>query len=276
MILLEGKKIADKILENLKKEVRKNNLSLKLVAILVGKNSASEIFIRQKEKACQKVGINFELIKFSENISFNKLKNEIEKICKNNLNSGIIIQLPLPKKFKDKEQELLNIIPPLKDVDVLSETNLGKFYTGSLKILPPTVNAVFYLFKKYKITLKGKKILIIGSGKLVGFPLSIWLLQKKATISVINEFTKSISYFTKNADIIISGVGKAELIKGYMVKNGVTIIDIGTSFKNKKIIGDADIKSVSKKVKFITPTPHGVGPLTVACLIENLIELNKK
>lgn len=273
MKLLDGKKLSEKILANLKKEVRKSNLKLGLAVVQVGKNSVSQIFINQKKKACEKTNINFKLLKFPAQISVPKLKKEIKKITKNPSNSGIIIQLPLPKKFLP--EEFLNLIPEEKDIDVLSEKSLGKFYQGILSILPPTVNGILRLLKNYKIEPKGKNVVVIGAGRLVGFPLAIQLLKEKATLSVLNEFTKDAPSFIKKANILISGVGKPNLIKSKMVKKGVVIIDAGSAMEKGKLVGDVDFKEVSKKASYITPVPGGIGPLTVVCLLENLVKLNK-
>ncbi|MBU4274525.1 bifunctional 5,10-methylenetetrahydrofolate dehydrogenase/5,10-methenyltetrahydrofolate cyclohydrolase [Patescibacteria group bacterium] len=275
MKLLNGKKIAQEILGNLKKEIKKKNLKLKLVVVLVGDDQVSKIFVKQKEIACRKVGIKFSLLKLPNKTSFPILKKEIERTNKNPDVSGAIVQLPLPKHLREKDQEILNIILQDKDVDILSEKNLGKFYTGNLSVLPPVVGAILHLLNSYKISVKSKDILLVGAGRLVGFPLAIWLLKQKATVSIINEFTEDAYNFLKKSDIIISGVGKPNLINGSMVKKGVIIIDAGTSLKQGKLIGDVDFKSVAKKAKFITPVPGGVGPLTVACLLENLVKLNQ-
>ena len=273
MKILNGKKLSEKILVNLKKEIKKSKLKLRLAVVQVGENPVTQIFINQKKKACEKTGINFKLFKFPAKIGNPELKREIEKIVKNPANSGIIIQLPLPKKFLP--EEFLNLIPEEKDIDVLSEKSLGKFYQGTLKILPPTVSGILQLLKKYKIELKGKNVVIVGAGRLVGFPLAIQLLKEKATLSVLNEFTRDAPFFIKKADILVSGVGRPDLIKGGLVKKGIVIIDAGCSIKKGKLVGDVDFKSVSKKASYITPVPGGVGPMTVACLLENLFKLNK-
>jgi len=273
MKILNGKKLSEKILANLKKEIKKSKLKLRLAVVQVGENPVTQIFINQKKKACEKTGINFKLFKFPAKISVLELKKEIVKIVQNPANSGIIIQLPLPKKFLP--EEFLNLVPEEKDIDVLSEGSLGKFYQGTLKILPPTVQGILYLLKNYKIELRGKDVVIVGAGRLVGFPLAIQLLKEKATVSVLNEFTRDTPFFTKKADILVSGVGWPNLIKGNMVKEGVIIIDAGTSMKRGKLVGDVDFKSVSKKASYITPVPGGVGPMTVTCLLENLVKLNK-
>ena len=272
--ILNGKELSEKILAKLKKAVKKSKLKLRLAVIQVGENSVSQVFINQKKKACEKTGINFKLFKFPAEIGLRELKKETEKIVKSKVTSGVIIQLPLPKKFL--AEEFLNLIPEGKDIDVLSEKSLGKFYQGCLKILPPTVSGILKLLKSYKIGSIGKNVVIVGAGRLVGFPLATQLLKEKATLSVLNEWTRDASSFTKKADILISGVGKPNLIKGNVVKKGVIVIDAGTSIKKGKLVGDVDFKSVSKKANYITPVPGGVGPLTVACLLENLAVLNKK
>jgi methylenetetrahydrofolate dehydrogenase (NADP+)/methenyltetrahydrofolate cyclohydrolase len=303
MRILDGKKLSEKILGSLKKEIKSRYLKLRLAVILVGENPISQIFINQKQKACEKVGIDFKLFKFPAEIGKSKLKKEISEIVKNPENSGVIIQLPLPKELGAQRklgecgssrgvgwslEEFLNLIPEEKDIDVLSEKSLGKFYQalpsfssknlggqGSLMILPPTVQGILYLLKHYRIKLMGKNVVIVGAGRLVGFPLAIQLLKEKATLSVLNEFTKDAPSFLKKADILISGVGKPNLIKGNMIKKGVIVIDAGTSVKEGRLVGDVDFKSVSQKASYITPVPGGVGPMTVACLLENLVKLNK-
>lgn len=267
MKILDGKKIAGKILENLKKEIEKKRLKLKLAVVLIGESPVSKIFIKEKQKACEFVGIGFQWFKFSSKISSTKIKKEIEKIVRNPVISGIVIQLPLPKKLNS--QKILNLISSQKDVDVLSDK------TRPVSILPPVVCAVSCLLKEYKITIKDKNIVLIGAGKLVGRPLASWLSKEKANIVIVDKSTKNISSLTKKADIIISGVGKPNLITGKMVKKGAVVIDAGTSSEKGKSVGDVDFKSVSKKASYITPFPGGVGPLTVACLLENLVKLNE-
>ena len=271
MKILDGKKLSEKILQELKKEVNRKRLRLTLGVNLVGDDKVSESFISQKKKACEKIGINFRLFKFPSTINPSGLKKEIGKIAKKK-NFGIIIQLPLPKKFIPGE--FLRLIPERKDIDVLSEESLGKFFQGTLPIRPPTVAGILAILKEYKINTRGKNIIIIGAGKLVGFPLAVQLLKEKATLSVLEKFTKDTPFFLEKADIIISGVGKPNLVKGSMVKKGVIVVDAGSSWKAGKVIGDVDFKTVSKKASYISPVPGGVGPLTVAFLLKNLIKIN--
>jgi len=273
MKILNGKKIAEKILTNLRNEIRKSKLKLTLAVIQIGENQISQVFINQKKKAAERIGVDFKLFKFPVKISAKELKKEIEKIIKNPINSGVIIQLPLPEKFLP--EEFLNLIPEKKDIDILSEKSLGKFYQGISKVLPPTVQGILYLLKEYKISLLGKNVVIIGTGRLVGFPFALQLLREKATVSILNEFSRDTPFFTKKADILISAVGWPNLIKGEMVKKGVVIIDVGNSIRKGKLVGDIDFQSVSKKASYLTPVPGGIGPITVACLFENLVKLNK-
>jgi len=268
MKILDGKKIAEKILEGIREEIKEKQLKLSLAVVSVGEESLFKAFVRQKEKACKKAGIDFNLFKFPEIISKEDFKKEVEKIIEGN--SGIVIQLPLPENLKD----VFNIVPQKKDPDVLSEESKEKFERGELPVLPPVVCAVNHLLKEYNISLKGKNIVLAGKGKLVGKPLSVWLLNKGIDFSIVDKSTENPVSFFKKADIIISGAGKADLIRGRMVKEGVIIIDAGTSLKKGKLVGDVDFESVSKKASYITPVPGGVGPLTVACLFENLIKLN--
>jgi methylenetetrahydrofolate dehydrogenase (NADP+)/methenyltetrahydrofolate cyclohydrolase len=272
MIILDGKKLSEKILNGLEKEIKGRRLKIKVAAVLVGKSQVSEIYIKKKEKACREVGIDFMLFHFPEKISGQELEKEIGKISKDKTISGVIVQLPLPKTINT--QDMLNLIPPEKDIDVLSEITLGRFSRGTLPILPPVVSGVHHFLKEYKIETKGKNILIIGAGRLVGYPLAIWFLQQNATVSVLNKYTKNTESFTKKADILISGVGKPNLIRGNMIKKGVVAIDAGTSVESGKLSGDINFKEVSKKASYITPVPGGVGPMTVACLLENLVRLN--
>lgn len=272
MKILDGKKLSEEILNNLKKEIKESNLKLRLAVIQVGKNPVSGVYIEKKGKAAEKIGINFKLYQFDEKLSPETLKKEIVRIVQDSENSGVIIQLPLPKK--NLPDEFLNLIPEKKDIDVLSEKSLGKYYQGKLKILPPIVGGILELLRNYKIVLRGKNVVLVGAGRLVGLPLALQLLREKATVSVLNEFTKFPASFTKKADILISGVGKPNLVKGNMVKKGVVIVDAGTTMLKGKLLGDVDFKSASKKSSYITPVPGGVGPLTVACLLENLVKLN--
>ncbi len=243
-IILDGKKLSEKILEDLRKKIKKSGKKLKLAAVLVGEDKNSKIFLRQKEKACKKVGVEFELYQFSENITQEDLEKKVKEISRQK-NHGIIIQLPLPQHID--VQKILDLIPPEKDVDALS---------GKPFVLSPVLEGVLELLKEYKIDLKGKKVGVIGRGRLVGKPVAAWLL--KQGIKVLEN--------VEGADVIISGVGKPGfVINGNMIKEGAVVIDAA---------GDIDFDSAVKKASYITPTLGGVGPMTVAMVIKNLVILN--
>jgi methylenetetrahydrofolate dehydrogenase (NADP+) / methenyltetrahydrofolate cyclohydrolase len=273
MILLKGQKLADRILGNLKKEIKRRRLKLKLAVVLVGNDPASKIYVRKKGQAAKKIGIDFKLYHFSEKLPQAELEKEIKKIVLDDRNAGVMVQLPLPKN-KDTAA-ILDLIPENKDVDFLSAESFKNFSQGKIKTLPPTVGAISLLLQEYKIDTNGKYVVIVGAGRLVGKPMAAWLKIRKQKFVILDKKTKNITTSIRKADILITGVGKSNLINGLMVKDGVVVIDVGISKKDGKILGDIDFKSVAKKAGYITPVIGGVGPLTVACLLENLIKLQK-
>lgn len=297
MQILNGKKIADNVLDELSRRIKKRRLKLKLAAVLVAKNPASLSFVGRKKQACEKVGVDFALYRFSINISQKILEKQVRKIAKNLAISGIIIQLPLPKSIDT--DSILNLVPLEKDVDCLGRNYQNEFEVGKIKILPPVVGAIKKIFQAYKIKTQGKKVLIIGKGRLVGQPLITWLSKTAERaeetgfpsflrVLVADKATRDLARLCQQADIIISGVGKPGLIRGEMIKKGAVIIDVGSSKKAgkggsranaslpPKIVGDVDFESCAKKAGAISPVPGGVGPLTVACLLENLVKLKER
>lgn len=271
-IIFDGKKFFEEILEKLK-EKRRGFGKLRFDAILVGDNSASFSFLKEKEKACKVLDVDFKLHKIDEKISNTRLRKEIVKIGKIKSVNGLIIQLPLPKHLNS--QYILNAIPEEKDIDVLSQKSLGAFYVGRSKILPPTVSA----FKKvleyyYQDDLSKAYFVVIGAGKLVGKPIAVWLINQGYSFSVIEQNYPNLKQVAQMADVIISGVGKPKLIMKEMIKQGAAIIDFGFGKIDGKIFGDFD-ESVKEKAGFLTPVPGGMGPVTVACLLENLLNIAK-
>jgi methylenetetrahydrofolate dehydrogenase (NADP+)/methenyltetrahydrofolate cyclohydrolase len=220
-------------------------------------------FIERKIKFAEDIGAETRIYELPQDISTSQLRQKMAEISHILENDGVILQLPLPEQIKT--QYVLNGIIASKDVDVLSSRAFGDFATGHSKILPPVVGAIKLIFEKYNVDVRNKNIVIVGAGRLVGKPAAIWLINQEATVSILNEFTPDISEFTKKADIIISGVGKKNLITPDMIKDGVVIIDVG----------DAD-PGVAEKASLFTPAIGGLGPLTVAMVFKNLIELNKK
>jgi len=235
MMILDGKKLSQKILNDLKKEIERKKLKLKLAVVLVGEDLDSKIFVKQKRKACELVGIDFELFQLSEQIQQIELAEKIKKIVKSDI-SGLVIQLPLPKHINT--DKILNLVPKEKDAELIS----------------PVVCAISRLLEEYKIFLKNKNIVLIGKGRLVGQPVANWLKKQDLTFSGLKDI--------KQADLVISGVGRTNFIKGDMIKKGAVVIDVGR---------DIDFETVSKKAGYLTPTPGGVGPMTVACLLKNLV-----
>ena len=263
---VDGKKIRDKVLEELKSEV--GSRELRLVGVLVGDHPGSKKFMELKEKAAKEIGIDFRLYEFPGDISTNKLRDELNNIAKQGVTHGIIVELPLPEQIN--AQYILNTIPQEKDVDVLSTKAQGAFFVGKSKILPPAVEALKIVLEEHDVDIKGKDVAVFGYGILIGKPIANWLAVQGASVFVINEFTKNPEEISKEADIVISGVGEAGLIKGDMVKDDAVVIDFGYSKDGK---GDVDFDSVSKKASLITPVPGGMGPIVVAAVLKNLLRL---
>jgi methylenetetrahydrofolate dehydrogenase (NADP+)/methenyltetrahydrofolate cyclohydrolase len=275
MIIVEGKKIADYLLTRLKKVIARKNHKPHLAAVLVGNDKPSETYVRKKQEAAQLVGVRFSLYKFSAGIGEKKLILEIRKIQHQNL-SGIIVQLPLPKQLDKKK--ILNALNPEIDVDFLTWESLGKLVIAENILTPPSPGAILEILKFYKINLRGKHVVLVGQGDLIGKPLTNLLMNMPVTLTTCNKDTRNLGEITRSADILISGVGRANLIKAQMVKKGAVVIDAGVSFIGKKMHGDVDFEKVSKIASLITPTPGGVGPITVAKLLENVVanEISKR
>ena len=274
--IIDGRKIAAEILGQLKTKNVAGKLKLRLTAVSVGADGKLRKFIELKKRAAENIGIEFNCRNFKTNSSQSNIISEIKRLACTKSVSGIFVELPIPKKFNTGK--ILNAIPPEKDVDVLSAAAQGKFFAGESSILPPAVEAVKIIFEKYGISLKGKRAAVFGYGLLTGRPAVHWLAASGAAVTTINEFTKNPGGLSKNADIIVSGVGKHDLIKREMVKRGAVVVDFGYNTVNGKLCGDVDFAAVSKKAGLITPVPGGVGPIVIAAVFQNLVKLtvNKK
>lgn len=270
MILMSGKELSATIREQVATEIVKDKLSLCLAVILIGSDPASEKYVGIKEKACMAVGIDFKMFRFTENDKQALVLQLIQKLNNDNKITGIIVQLPIPVVFDTNE--LLEAIAPAKDVDGLNSNNLGRLMKRMPGLFPATPEGVINLCKYYQIPLVGSKVAMVGQSNLVGRPLSIMLLNEKATVSIASSKTKNLKELTLNSDIVISAVGKPSLIKASMINKGTVVIDIGTSVIEGKIVGDVDFDIVSKKASYITPSIGGVGPMTVAMLISNTLK----
>ncbi len=275
-IILSGQEIADNILSNLRE--KNAGQKLQLAVLQVGEHLVSASYIQKKKEAAAAVGIRFLSHLLPSSVSQSLVLSTVARLTKNPAITGLVVQLPLPKHLNT--QTILDSIPLEKDPDVLSSRAFGMFALGTPAcagrslILPPTVAAVKKLFETYKIELKGKRIALIGSGRLVGLPLLFWLLRNNATVTVLNRSTRNLASFTRQADIIISGTGSPRLIKASMVKKGAVVIDLGTSVEEGRTTGDVDFAGIMRQAGAVTPVPGGVGPLTIACLLENLVTLS--
>lgn len=281
MVLIDGKKIANEIYENLANEVKslqdEHTLQPKLAVILVGDNPASLSYIKQKRKACEKTGIEWVQIDYDETITQDELLNKIQELNDDYSVHGILVQLPLPEHIS--APLVIKAIEPKKDVDGFTAYNIGKmFLSTDFEHLPPCTPAgVIKMLDYYKIDPKGMDITVVGASNIVGKPLSTMLLNRDATVTTCNIYTKDLKSHTVNADMVCIAVGKQNLITEDMVKDGVIIIDIGVNRKEDgKLCGDCDFDAIEPKASYITPVPGGVGPMTVACLMENTVNAAKR
>ena len=283
-MIIDGRKIAEDVLGKIWEEVSSDELKLRLAAVLVGDDPEFRKFVELKGDVAKRVGIGFEMYQFPADITEEKLKEEVRKISETN--DGVLVELPLPEKINS--QAVLNEIPVEKDIDVLSEKTQARFYSqnldaklpsvslGSLasKVLPPAVEALKIVFEKYEVDPKGKRAAVFGRGLLVGKPVAHWLERQGAEVAVIRSKTEEPMRYSREADIIVSGVGKPKLITGNMVKEGAAVIDFGYGKLGDKMVGDVEFDSVAPKAGLITPVPGGMGPILVATVLKNLVKLN--
>ena len=273
MELLDGKKIKDQILDELRNEV--NNLQEKpaLAVIQVGDNEASNVYIKQKEKMAQYVGYQFHHIKLEDTITEEELLDEIDKLNKDINIHGILVQMPLPSHID--MYRVQNAVLPEKDVDGLSDINTGKLFHGKDTLYSCTPYGIMELLKRYNISVVGKHAVVVGRSNLVGRPMSAMLINEGATVTVCHSKTKDLAKYTMDADILIVAVGKPELITADMVKDDAVVIDVGINRLESGLCGDVDYEKVSFKSSYITPVPGGVGPMTVAMLGKNILKAYK-
>lgn len=272
MIKIDGKGIAQKTLAYIEKEHKllkdKYGRAAGLAVIMAGDNPASEIYVKNKIKACETAGIYSRTIKLDENVTEKDLIEEIEKLNKDDKIDGILVQLPLPVHID--ELKIINAISPEKDVDGFHSVNLGKMIIGDKTgFLPCTPYGIMQLLDEYGIDPAGKDTVIIGRSNIVGKPAAILFIEKSATVQVCNTKTKNTKEKIRNADIVIAAAGVPNFIKGEDIKEGAVVIDVGINRVNGKLCGDVDYEEVSEKAGYITPVPGGVGPMTIASLIKN-------
>ena len=278
MILIDGKKEAALLRAKLKVEVinlkAKYNKVPGLTVILIGNLTPSQIYVRNKEKSANEVGLKSEVIKYPDNIDENIVLEKIKELNTNTAVSGILVQLPLPKHI-DK-QKVIETIDPLKDVDGFHPMNVGNLSSGYQSSVPCTPLGCYLLIKKIEPNLSGKKAIIIGRSNLNGKPMTQLLLKENCTVTITHSKTRNLKAECLGADIIVAAVGIPELVKGDWVKKDAIVIDVGINKTDKGIVGDVAFDEVLKNAKALTPVPGGVGPMTIACLLKNTIDCFKR
>ena len=278
MILIDGKKEAAKLRENLKQEVSvlkdKYNKVPGLTVILVGEMAPSKIYVRNKEKSANEIGLKSEVIRYPEDVKEEKILEKIEELNKDDTVSGILVQLPLPKHIS--KQKIIEKISPFKDVDGLHPMNVGNLSSGYQGSIPCTPLGCYLLIKNVEPNLRGKKAVMIGRSNLNGKAMAQLLLQEDCTVTITHSKTKDLKAECLAADIVVAAVGIIELVKGDWIKKDAIVIDVGINKTDEGIVGDVAFDEVSKVAKALTPVPGGVGPMTIACLLKNTIECFKR
>ena len=278
MIKIDGKAFSQTVLEKIREEhsqlKEKYGKPAGLAVVIVGNNPASQVYVKNKIRACENVGFYSENIELDENISEKELLQEINKLNKNDRINGILVQLPLPAHIN--ELKIIDSISPEKDVDGFHVSNIGKMVIGDeTGFLSCTPYGIMQLLEEYKIEIAGKDAVIIGRSNIVGKPMALMLIQKGATVQVCNSNTKNLRKKLNEADIIIVAAGVPKLLKKEDVKEGAVVIDVGINRVDGKICGDVDYEEVAEKTSYITPVPGGVGPMTIASLIKNTFKSYK-
>lgn len=275
--LINGKELAKNIREQLKletDELKKKNITVKLAVILVGDDQASKVYVKNKSKACREVGVEFEEIILDNNTTMDTLLSLIDSLNNRKDINGILLQSPIPKGLNI--QEAFEKIDYKKDVDGFHPMNVGRLMTGQDCFISCTPYGIIKMLESYNIQIEGKHAVVIGRSNIVGKPLSQCLLNKNATVTICHSKTKNLEQITKTADILISAVGKVNIVTAEMVKEGATVIDVGMNRNSEgKLTGDVDFENVKEKAAYITPVPGGVGPMTIAMLLNNVVKACK-
>ena len=278
-VILDGKATSAAVREEIKKEVEKFSKEYKktpgLAVVIVGENPASQVYVRNKHKACGEVGMYSEVVELAENITEQELLSIIDRLNNDDKINGILVQLPLPKHL-DEEKVILSINPK-KDVDAFHPENVGKIMIGNFSFLPCTPAGVMEILRHYNIEVAGKHCVIIGRSNIVGKPQSMLMLKENATVTICHSKTVNLAEITRQADILVAAVGIAKFVKADMVKDGAIVLDVGMDRdENGKRCGDVDFEAVKEKASYITPVPGGVGPMTIATLMQNTLTSAKK
>lgn len=276
--IINGKLIANQVKNNVKLEVDKlkeSGIEVCLAVVLVGNDPASKVYVRNKKLACDKVGIISKEILFDENISQNELVSAIKDLNNDNKINGILVQLPLPRHLDEKE--IIRSIDPMKDVDAFHPVNVGKIMIGEYDFLPCTPAGIVDLIDSTGVDICGKNCVVVGRSNIVGKPMAMLLTNRSGTVTVCHSKTNKLIEFTKKADILVAAVGVANFINADMVKPGAVVIDVGINrMQDGRLCGDVDFASVERVAGYITPVPGGVGPMTIAKLMENTLRAAEK
>jgi methylenetetrahydrofolate dehydrogenase (NADP+)/methenyltetrahydrofolate cyclohydrolase len=278
--ILDGRKVSNSLLDEVKadvEELKAAGTSVKLVVVVVGEDPASAVYVRHKEKACLKTGVEFERIAYPADISQEELIAKIEELNADSSVNGMIVQLPLPRHIE--APLVIRAINPYKDVDGFHAYNVGKMFLSKdfEDMAPCTPKGMIRILDDYEVDLTGKKAVVIGRSNIVGKPIAMMLLNRNATVTVCHRHTADLAVHTLDADLIVVAVGKPGLLTADMVKDGVIVLDVGINrLEDGSLAGDVDFDGVSQKASMITPVPGGVGPMTVACLLQNTVTATKK
>ena len=267
-MIIDGKKIALQIQEELKNKIYSLNIKPQLAIIMIGEDEASAIYVRKKQETATQTGIQTQLFHLPKDVTQTDIISLINQLNNNEQINGIIVQLPLPNHLD--ANEIINTISPLKDVDGFHPYNTGLMQNNQKPyFIAATPLGIMHLLEKINVNFQGKNVVIIGASIIVGRPLATLLLNKECTVTITHKYTKNLSQITKNADIIIAACGVAKLVKKDWIKDGAILIDVGINRQNNKICGDIDFEDVKDKCDAITPVPGGVGPMTVIMLLQN-------
>lgn len=275
--IIDGKAVSKQVRERVAEEtaqLKKKGITPGLAVIIVGDDPASQVYVRNKERACEEVGFYSEKFALPENTTQQELNDLVKELNERPEISGILCQLPLPKHLDDKE--VINLIDPLKDVDAFHPVNVGAIMIGDYNFLPCTPAGVMELIHSTGVEITGKKAVVMGRSNIVGKPMAMLLLHENATVEITHSKTVDLKSITSQADILVAAIGRAKFVTEDMVKDGAVVIDVGMNRdENGKLCGDVDFESVKDKCSFITPVPGGVGPMTISMLMHNTLTAAK-
>lgn len=271
--IIDGKAVSRQVKEQVRletEELKKKGITPGLAVIIVGDDPASQVYVRNKEKACEEVGFYSEKFALPENTTQEELNNLVKELNGRKEINGILCQLPLPSHLDDKE--VINLINPIKDVDAFHPVNVGAIMIGDYNFLPCTPAGVMELIHSTGVDVTGKKAVVMGRSNIVGKPMAMLLLHENATVEIVHSKTKDLASVTREADILVAAIGKAKFVTADMVKDGAVVIDVGMDRdENGKLCGDVDFEGVKDKCSYITPVPGGVGPMTISMLMKNTL-----